>query len=204
MAAQPTSVRISRQNMGAAHNRSICINGDNSGRSVQQPVSRPHVSRGGCICTDKLALAHEFCECPIPAHQQSVTTDSALQGGSNRHSTMVASTSLASTAAANVDHCTNTVASRKVPVSAGAPTDSAGAMQKLKVADVRMEDFWKDQLLKSGWSERAAQQARFAWADSTRTLYNRFANRLKDYCLSRGTGFPPDPDDNALLANFFL
>ena len=93
---------------------------------------------------------------------------------------------------ANVDQAAIEAAQSSQTVHSGPSTHNSRAPQKQKMEDLRMEDLWKDRLVLMGWPEDIAHQARYAWADSTRDLYNRLILRLKKFCMSND-GFPTKP-----------
>ena len=65
-----------------------------------------------------------------------------------------------------------------------------------------MESIYEARLLSEGWPERAAKQAKWAWAESTRALYNRMLTKLKVICTEQGTAFPPTIKAEKVIAKY--
>ena len=65
-----------------------------------------------------------------------------------------------------------------------------------------MESIYEARLKKAGWPERAAKQAIYAWAESTRALYNRMLTKLKVICVQQGLAFPPTDKAEKAIAQF--
>lgn len=59
------------------------------------------------------------------------------------------------------------------------------------MANICLETVWANRLVAKGWSTRAAVQLKFAWADSTRMLYNGYLRKLENFCAHQGSPFPP-------------
>jgi hypothetical protein len=69
-----------------------------------------------------------------------------------------------------------------------------------EVAFIRLEDLWKDKLIKRQWSERAAVQIALSLAPSTLKLYNFYIHDFYLFCVNHHFSFPPK--DTVALANF--
>jgi site-specific recombinase XerD len=66
--------------------------------------------------------------------------------------------------------------------------------------DFRLETMWKERLIQTGWSVRAASQIKFSLAASTLCQYNKYIQQLHDFCHKQALTFPPK--DSATIAQF--
>ena len=61
---------------------------------------------------------------------------------------------------------------------------------------VHLKDIWRANLIKDGWSDRAAHQMSYRLATSKLGLYNRMLGKLKVFCDSMDCDFPPSNEAN--------
>lgn len=76
----------------------------------------------------------------------------------------------------------------------------ARTVEKPRLDDCCLENFWGDCLTRYGWSHRAIKQSWLALATSTRQSYNRVLARCKQFCDNIQCQFPPSETKH--LADF--
>lgn len=68
------------------------------------------------------------------------------------------------------------------------------------MALIRLEDLWKERLVKRQWSERAAIQISLCLAPSTLKLYNYYIHDFYLFCVDHQFSFPPS--DTVALSDY--
>ena len=68
--------------------------------------------------------------------------------------------------------------------------------------NVRLASIWEQSVKSQGWSERAASQLKFSWANSTLKQYDRYIKAFEFFCNENGHEFPPDSGSTGIFADF--
>lgn len=73
-------------------------------------------------------------------------------------------------------------------------------MPQPEVANLCLEDIWREDLLSKGWSIEAAERFQFCLAKGTAKSYSNAIGKLAGFCDNHGHMFPPE--NTAALAEF--
>jgi len=194
----PEDISSSRLHVGTTHRRSFQFVSYNPPTFLQQQIFRSTNRGSGCVSTDKLGVTQQLCESPFSTHSTSVTSHPKSKCEGNSDSPVVACPAVVSDAEKVDSGLTGASSSSTSDMSKN--QRSARTSAEPEVAFVRLEDLWKDKLIKRQWSERPAAQIALSLAPSTLKLYNFYIHDFYLFCLNHHFSFPTK--DTVALSNF--
>lgn len=98
------------------------------------------------------------------------------------YSSCLARSNVVSKTEGPISSASNTITKPKTNVH---KRNSSGTATELQVENICLESEWKEKLLASGWSDRAAMQTTLCLASSTWELYNRMLRKFLLFCSRR-------------------
>ena len=198
MADKPRHVRSDRPSIRPAYCGQVRYYLYNTTAQIQQQVIRPHVQWSRWTRTKWLVRRKQFRKPTISTHSTGPRYRRTSKMRRHADSTPLESTTLVSASSKSVRIMPNSIT--EAYHDNGSNDVSTGTIQELKMADIRLEAFWKKQLKNQGWSSRAIAQIPYCYATSTLAAYNRLIVKYKLFCDALRKPFPCE--ESKVLAEF--
>ena len=123
---------------------------------------------------------------------------------SNHNRPILASHALVQNATTAINGTPDTATTTKTHMLSSAERNTR-TMPKPKMEAIRLEDQWRESLLKNNWSENCANRFSNFIAESTLRQYNNYIAKFQNFCASNNFSFPPcETQRSAIIAEFLL